>query len=310
MSNPKEIIEKWKKKENLRSILDLSNWDIDELPEIPDEVEFLDISNTSIREITKLPKKLKWLACRHLLYVKSFPIFPESLHFIDCRWCDVLEPCQFPKHITKVRSHFKQILKERYVKKTPSEIILKERLDEIQNTPKKTLDISNLGLKELPANLPDKIKRLNCSGNPLISINKLPSSLKILHCCNTFIRQLDNIPDGLIKLYCINTHIMSLNNLPNSLKVLVADECSNIQAITFLPSSLQVLSLEKTSIKSIKYFPSTLRKLFLRKTNLEYVPEIPNGVVQMYCPIKYSQRNLLKMTGLINIIAFDTSDSI
>lgn len=292
---PEETIDKWKKKGNVRSILDITSWNIDVLPNIPDEVEWLDLSGTMVAEITKLPKNLKWLKCQKMPNLKSFPsAFPEGLRFIDCRWCNILEPQQFPNHVTKVRSHFKQDIEEKYFNETPKEQILQERIAEIQNTPKKTLDISNLGLNKFPK-LPDKIKRLKCYGNKFVSMPNLPRDLKILDCSYTDITHFENMPKGLLKIDCSYTMLKSFENLPDSVQKIIAVKCIVSKRINYLPKGLKTLILEDAPIKSIKYFPPNIETIILSELKLKYIPTLPNTVKRLQAILLY------KLKGLINL---------
>jgi Leucine-rich repeat (LRR) protein len=89
------------------------------------------------------------------------------------------------------------------------------------------LNLSNLGLKELPNNLPNSLQELYCFNNKLKELpNNLPNSLQALYCSNNELKELpNNLPNSLRILYCHNNELKELpNNLPNSLQELY---CSN-----------------------------------------------------------------------------------
>jgi hypothetical protein len=301
MSNPEKVIENWKKKNNLRSILDLTCWRIDELPDIPDEVEYLDISNTTLLQITKLPKNLKWLRCRRLDYVKTLPHpLPENLRFIDCRSCLELEPFDVPKHI-KIRSHFKETLEERYHENTPHEKILEERLEEIRNTPKKTLDLTWLDLTELPE-IPEKVKRLYCGSNPITKIGKLPKGLKVLNCSDSFITKFENIPDSVREVICSKTYIESFDGLPDSVESITADYCEELKDINYFPSELKKFYSQRTSIRNIKYFPNKLKILELYDTDIENIPELPESLKVFDCLSHHRLKTITNIPKSLEIL--------
>jgi hypothetical protein len=80
--NLSDIIQNWINKSNTQSVLDLSNWNIETLPDIPDSVEMLNISGTNITRIEKLPYNLKWLR-RVSSTIRQLPTsLPDSLTYL------------------------------------------------------------------------------------------------------------------------------------------------------------------------------------------------------------------------------------
>jgi hypothetical protein len=308
MSSPEEVITIWKNKNNSKKLLDISNWDITELPEIPDEVERLDINNTNITVITYLPAKLLWFNCQSTPLESLPTILPPNLKYIDCRNCNKLKLFKLPFYI-KIRENFNQIIREEYNKNTPPSILLQERIYEVYNTNKRTLDISNLGLEALPK-LPNNLKRLNCNNNPIKLLNNLPNSLKKLKCEGTLIKNFINMPSCLFNLNCSRTSINSIDNLPDKLKILIADNCDNLEIINFLPSGLEFLSLECSPIKSIKYFPVNLITVDLTETNIEYVPTLPDTLREFYYRITYKLKGFTNIPRSLKILHIGECDNV
>jgi len=109
--------------------------------------------------------------------------------------------------------------------------------ERISNWTSGILHLSNLGLWNLPNNLPQGLKTLYCCGNLITSLDNLPQGLTQLGCCGNLITSLDNLPQGLKTLYCGRNQITSLNNLPQGLTYIGC--CGNqITSLDNLPQGL------------------------------------------------------------------------
>jgi len=113
----------------------------------------------------------------------------------------------------------------------------------IRNWTSDALDLSNLGLTELPTlpeglrilycsnnrldklpdTLPNSIRLINCSYNQLTTLPEtLPASLVYLSCSYNRLTHLpDTLPKGLLELYCNNNQITKMPELPPDLLELV-----------------------------------------------------------------------------------------
>jgi len=113
----------------------------------------------------------------------------------------------------------------------------------IRNWKSDALDLSNLGLTELPTlpeglrilycsnnrldklpdTLPSSIRLINCSYNQLTALPEtLPTSLQFLNCSYNYLLRLpDPLPEGLLELYCNNNQITTVPELPPNLTELV-----------------------------------------------------------------------------------------
>jgi len=103
-----------------------------------------------------------------------------------------------------------------------------------------SLNFTNMGLKELPKNLPDSLLYLYCNNNQLIELpTNLPVTLLELHCNDNQIIQLpDNLPSSLQVLNCGNNPITKFPTKLNHGRLVSLQHlfCHNTK-ITRLPSN-------------------------------------------------------------------------
>ena len=277
--NPEEIVAKWIQKGNPRAILDLSDWDMDELPELPDTVEWLKCSNTTLTKIS-LPKNLKWLYCNDCYSLEKIENIPSTLEVLDCRGCSLLEPLVLPTPPPRIlkTKWCKKIEKDDREKRTASGIIgewVKRK------NPRVPLDLSNLGLKELPP-LPDTVEHLTISNNPIKTLDGLPKSLKYLNCSNTYITYLDNLPDNLKHLCCVSCISLRIIHINvDNITTINAPYCDNLQKIIRLPKSLRNLDISRSLVNYICKFPPYLRSFKCVDTSLEKIPPLPDTLTKL-----------------------------
>jgi Leucine-rich repeat (LRR) protein len=93
-------------------------------------------------------------------------------------------------------------------------------LERIANMRNGELNLSNLGLTELPQ-LPPKLKYLYCYGNQLTELPQLvsedPSTLVCLDCRSNQLTELPQLPPTLMILYCSINQLTELPQLPSTL---------------------------------------------------------------------------------------------
>lgn len=159
------------------------------------------------------------------------------------------------------------------------------------------LNLSNLGLSTLDDLPLDNVTKLNCSFNPLRSINA--EKLTWLNCNNTQIYSLANC-DNLVKLYCSNNlGLSALPLLPNC-DVIIARNCRltqlpyNIQAskldcamnlLTSIPYMTRIIWLDCSynNIHDIPYH-ETLIEIYCNQNPLQHFPNVPNArVIDFTC---------------------------
>jgi Leucine Rich repeats (2 copies) len=93
-------------------------------------------------------------------------------------------------------------------------------LERIANMRDGVLDLSHLGLTELPQLVsedPSTLRYLNCSGNQLTSLPQLPSTLVKLYCMDNQLTSLPQLPSKLVDLCCGGNQLTSLPQLPSTL---------------------------------------------------------------------------------------------
>jgi hypothetical protein len=100
-----------------------------------------------------------------------------------------------------------------------------------------SLDLSNLGLRELPAVLPD-VATLDVSNNRLATLTVLPCALEVLRASDNDLRRLPSLPPRLRALYVDGNALTRLPSpLPISLWTLDADR----NALDDLPAAPEAL---------------------------------------------------------------------
>lgn len=179
-------------------------------------------------------------------------------------------------------------------------------LQRIQQCVDKRLDLSKLGLTELPP-LPDDLIVLRCDLNELTALPELPSSLRVLHCHQNHLSSLPKLPPLLESLSCSHNHLTSLPFLPSSLKQLVCMR-NHLTALPYLPLFLRELSFDNNDIThlptlptltslsccknpliSLTSLPHGLQSLFCFDTPLETMPELPSTLVYLVCTLPHTK---------------------
>ncbi len=158
-----------------------------------------------------------------------------------------------------------------------------------QHNPRKWLNLSGLGLTELPQ-IPSKVRRLNCSSNCLVAfMNTLPIGLKQLRCGYNAFQTFDRLPPQLKTLNCAWSRGMNLLDLlPDSIECIIAEQCERLISIHSLPSQLKYLNLSCTySLEKIGMFPSNLEVCTIVESNLEQLPSFPPKLKLFTCEQSY-----------------------
>jgi Leucine-rich repeat (LRR) protein len=94
-------------------------------------------------------------------------------------------------------------------------------LERIANMRDGVLNLSNLGLTELPQLVSEgklsKLVELYCEGNQLTSLPQLPSTLVKLYCYGNQLTELPQLPSTLECLDCYGNQLTELPQLPSTL---------------------------------------------------------------------------------------------
>ena len=154
-------------------------------------------------------------------------------------------------------------------------------LQRIQQCRDRRLDLSKLGLTELPP-LPDDLIMLRCDSNELTSLPALPPSLRILHCHSNQLSSLPELPPFLESLSCSHNHISSLPSLPSSLIQLVCIR-NHLTVLPTLPSTLEELCFDNNYITQLHTLPPHLTSLSCCWNQLTSLPSLPPSLESLFC---------------------------
>ena len=154
-------------------------------------------------------------------------------------------------------------------------------LQRIQQCRDRRLDLSKLGLTELPP-LPDDLIMLRCDSNELTSLPTLPPSLRILHCHSNQLSSLPELPPFLESLSCSHNHISSLPSLPPSLTQLVCIQ-NYLTVLPELPPALEELYFDNNYITHLHSLPPYLTSLSCVGNQLTSLPSLPHGLESLFC---------------------------
>ena len=153
-----------------------------------------------------------------------------------------------------------------------------------QKKPRKWLNVSGLGLTELPL-IPSKVRRLLCVRNQLKTFDNLPKRLQELACGGNTFETLETLPPNLKKLYCCGVKTLKcINKVPDSIEYMNLGYCSYLETIYHLPSCLESLDLRDTyRLNYIEYFPPNLNHIYITDADLETLPPLPVTLTVLEC---------------------------
>jgi Leucine-rich repeat (LRR) protein len=185
-------------------------------------------------------------------------------------------------------------------------------LERIANMRDGVLDLSNLGLTELPQlgskGTPSTLKILYCMSNQLTKLPQLvsedPSTLEVLSCGGNQLTTLPQLPSTLVNLSCASNQLTELPQLPSTLKYL---NCSDNQLTSLpqlgsegTPSTLVDLYCGDNQLTSLPQLvsedPSTLEDLDCGNNQLTSLPQLPSTLRWMNCqdnPFQYPPADVL-----------------
>jgi Leucine-rich repeat (LRR) protein len=132
-------------------------------------------------------------------------------------------------------------------------------LERIANMRNGELDLSNLGLTELPPLVfedPSTLRHLYCYDNQLTSLPQLPSTLVSLYCMGNQLTHLPPLPPTLVELSCRDNQITKLPQLGSE----------------GTPSTLRSLNCSNNQLTELPQLPSTLKYLNCEDNPLQYPP--------------------------------------
>ncbi len=195
------------------------------------------------------------------------------------------------------------------------------------------LDLSNLGLKQLPnltnvevrgnfncadnqltslIGAPQKVKDFNCRNNQLTSLVGSPQKVRGFYCeCNQLTTLLDG-PESSKDYYCNNNNLTSLEGAPqktqnfncsnNKIVSLLGGPksskdyyCSNNQLTSLVgsPESSRDYHCNNNKLISLEEAPQKVRSFYCNSNNLSSLKGAPQRVYDFYC----DQNNLTSLVG-------------
>jgi hypothetical protein len=148
---------------------------------------------------------------------------------------------------------------------------------------KHSLFLFDLGLDELPTNLPTNLKYLYCNDNYITKLENLPPNLEELDCGGNLITELPtNLPNNLKSLVCDDNKITTLPELPHNLLYLHCNR-NNLSFLPKLPNTLIDLKCSSNKITTIVELPPTLEELNCSSNQLTTLPKLPNTLANLNC---------------------------
>lgn len=127
--------------------------------------------------------------------------------------------------------------------------------------PRYTLDLSYLGLSELPE-LPDNVDRLILTNNRLRTISHLPAGLDFLECGNNQLTHLPELPPRLTILYCYSNPLVELPPFPPTMRVLNC-QATHIVELPRLPPRMEKIFADNSSLRTIPLLGPSITHLTL-----------------------------------------------
>jgi Leucine-rich repeat (LRR) protein len=176
------------------------------------------------------------------------------------------------------------------------------RLKEFEKENYQFLDLSNLGIDNLPnldKKLCSKVKYLFLNNNNFTIFPNLDIfiNINVLDIAHNKIKVIDNIPNILNELVCSN-NLLEKINIPNNLKILI---CSNNKLKNIRSSNLEILNCEYNFITEINNQPN-LKKLLCQKNNIIKLENMNN---LEYLDVSYNSKieKIINMPKLKDLLA-------
>lgn len=150
-----------------------------------------------------------------------------------------------------------------------------ESLPDKLPTQLRELQCGDIGLNELPRELPKNLVKLCCWENNIVKLPKLPNRLKILECFDNQLVKLPEMPDSIVKISCMDNRISRIDKIPNGIQELFIwdNELRNIPTLDSING--RILRFSYNKITRI-YERNCEKKMFIVVDNnqLTWVPEI------------------------------------
>jgi Leucine-rich repeat (LRR) protein len=174
----------------------------------------------------------------------------------------------------------------------------------------KFLNLSHLGLTDLPSCFPAHIEELDVSTNGLLALpDGLPPFLKGLKTNNNNLRSLPaELPDSIERLSASNNQLMKLPaTLPRALRCLDLSHNRIARLPAQLPVNLKVLTIEGNRLASLSdRLPVRLEKINVNYNKLARLPgRLPDGLRILQAKVNRLERLPEKMPSGLRFIHVD-----
>lgn len=171
-----------------------------------------------------------------------------------------------------------------------------ERIKEFLKTDQTSLNLSDLGLESIPAELKSlkKIKKLSLANNRLKTIENIPDSVIELDLSNNLLSNTQGLSKQVVFLKLNGNHLSDIEHLPNSIQQLEVNHNDIHQVVTF-PKSLKYLKINHNQLENVQ-LPTMLESLAICHNKLTQVPEFPKKLKELYLygnPISGIQPDIL-----------------
>jgi Leucine-rich repeat (LRR) protein len=159
---------------------------------------------------------------------------------------------------------------------------LESRLEDYHYEGTKFLDLSNLGITNIPY-LPNDLEELYCGNNKLKSLPPLPPTLKRLDCSgNKKLKQMPELPPALYILKCDYCSLEELPHLPNTLTEISVSN-NKLKTLPPLPHSLLSIHMDCNELLTLPPLPPKLLIINCSNNKLKKLPTLPKNLKDIYC---------------------------
>ena len=255
-------------------MLDCSQNQLLELPELPPNLQILDCSHNQLISIPdSLPPTLQKLDCYNNQLSKLPETMPPTLKLLDCSNNPLLDlPETLPLALHTLYCSNNQL------HKLPDSLPLALH----------TLYCSNNQLIQLPETLPPALQELDCHTNQLSKLPEtLPPTLQTLNCLNNQLQKLpETLPPTLQTLNCSNNQLQKLpGTFPPTLQILYCSYNKLINIPESLPPTLHRIDCSHNQLSKLTdSLPPTLQRIDCEYNQLLKLPEsLPPNLRYLDC---------------------------
>jgi Leucine-rich repeat (LRR) protein len=266
----------------IETILNYSNSNLNEIPNIQYGVKELDLSNNKINTITNLPNSIKTLLLQNN-NITNLNNIPNRVEYLDISNNNIININSLPNTLSYIN---------------------------ISNNNITDLTISNTNITYIDSTLiPIDLEKLSLNNNKIINFDLSKNNkLKYLDLSNNQLIEIkeNTLPNTIIELYLQKNNIQKITNLPNNIKFISLSDNNNLFDLdlsnlsieslsnSILPNNIKYLNI---SNNYIKYINTTERNINIPKT-LEYIDINGNTIETLII----KNTNIIEINGIPNTI--------